>query len=354
LRRLAGAPGTQLTDVSSSLEARERRVADLAASLIGQLFRLRGLELGTTPVAPDGRPKPGPALDRELGKAIAVIADVPFEELQERGWHVQPRSFYWPLNDLEFLRVNPDLWARKSIPRGIDWDLDSQLDLMADLASFAPELSDIPEHGGRGGRFAWDNGAFGKLDAFAYYGIVRKLKPKRVVEVGAGASSLLLKRAVQANGDDTGVTLVEPYPRWEILGELPAGWVLHERILQRADLRVFEALEAGDILFYDGSHCVGTAGDVNWMLFEVLPRVAPGVWIHFHDIFWPLDYPPDWIFNEGLSWNEQYILQAFLMHNGAYRVSLAVRILSEERREAISELVGSQTGGGSVWIEKTG
>ena len=284
---------------------------------------------------------------------MAIVADVPFQELQERGWHVQPRSFYWPLNNLSFLRENPDLWRRKSIPRAIDWDLDAQLDLVGEIAAFAPELSDVPERGsGERGSFAWDRGALGKVDAIAYYGIVRKLKPRRVAEVGAGTSSQVLKRAIRANGGDTTVTLVEPYPRWQILGDLPPGWTLHECILQRADLRIFEALEAGDILFYDGSHCAGTGGDVNWMLFEIFPRLAPGVWIHFHDIFWPRDYPAEWIFNEGLSWNEQYLLQAFLMHNPAYAVRLTVGMLNEERQELMSKVVAGKRGGGSVWIEK--
>ena len=341
-----------LTDDPCSLEDRERRLADASASPAGRMLRLRVPERGSVPVAPNGRPKPGVALDRELEKAIAIIADMPFEELQGRGWHVHPKSFYWPLNDLEFLRGNADLWAPKSVPQDIKWDLDTQLDLMRDLAAFASELSDVPEQGGGKGRFAWDNGAFGKVDALAYYGIVRKLEPNRVVEVGIGASSLLLKRAISANGRKTKVTLIEPYPRWEMLGELPSDWTLHERILQRADLKIFESLEAGDVLFYDGSHCVSTASDVNWMLFEILPRLSPGVWIHFHDIFWPFDYPAGWIFNEGLSWNEQYALQAFLMNNTAYRVKLALRMLNEERREAMAEFVRQPRGGGSVWIEK--
>ena len=67
------------------------------------------------------------------------------------------------------------------------------------------------------------------------------------------------------------------------------------------------------------------------MFFEVLPRLAPGVWIHFHDIFWPLDYPAEWVLHEGLTWNEQYLLQTFLMHNDAYRVRLAMAMLTVER-----------------------
>ena len=286
---------------------------------------------------------------------LEIVADLPFEEFQERGWHVQPKAFYWPLNDAQFLRDNLDLWTNRSMPSGVTWSIEEQLELLTELASFADELSDVPVTGdGTPGRFAWDIGAFIDADAYAYYGLVRKLKPKRVVEVGAGASSLLLSRAMRANGGATKVTLVEPYPRWQILGDLPTGWTLDERVLQRADPEIFEALEADDILFYDGSHCVHTASDVNWMLFNVMPRLAKGVWIHFHDIFWPYDYPSQWILNEGLSWNEQYVLQAFLMHNTAYRVRLAIFMLTKEHGETMSQLLHGRRGGGSVWIQKTG
>lgn len=356
LRRLAGSTPAALLDEAVSLEARERRAAHVDASTLGRLLRIIGRRRAPEPgrTNPDGRPKPGPLLDRELVRAVEVIADLPFEELQERGWHVQPNAFYWPLNDAGFLRSHPDLWTHRSMPSGIAWNIDDQLELLRELASFAGELSDVPAHGGgRPGCFAWDNGAFVNADAYAYYGLLRKLKPRRVVEVGAGASSLLLDRAIRANGGGTGVTLVEPYPRWEVLGELPADWTLHDDSLQRADPSIFEALEADDILFYDGSHCVRTGSDVNWMLFRILPRLADGVWIHFHDIFWPYDYPSAWILNEGLSWNEQYVLQAFLMHNTAYRPRLANFMLTRERGPIVSELLGRR-GGASVWIQKMG
>jgi hypothetical protein len=181
---------------------------------------------------------------------------------------------------------------------------------------------------------------------------MRELKPRRVVEVGAGASSLLLAKAVEKNGGETQVTLVEPGPRWGVLGELPAGWILHETLLQKADQEIFDQLQPGDVLFYDGSHCSVAGGDLNWILFRILPALAPGVWIHFHDIFWPFDYPPGWILHEGLTWNEQYMLQAFLMHNATYRVRLTLSMLTSERADLMRELFPERPHGVSVWLQK--
>jgi hypothetical protein len=161
-----------------------------------------------------------------------------------------------------------------------------------------------------------------------------------------------MARALEANGSAADVTLIEPYPRWAILGELPPQWRLEQTIVQKADLEIFDALEAGDVVFYDGSHCAAAGSDVNWMLFQVLPRLAPGVWIHFHDIFWPADYPPEWVLHEGLSWNEQYMLQAFLMHNGAYRLRLAMGMLGNRRHKVMRSLFGERWLGVSVWVQK--
>jgi hypothetical protein len=97
---------------------------------------------------------------------------------------------------------------------------------------------------------------------------------------------------------------------------------------------------------------VRTGSDVNWMLFEVLPRLSPGVWVHFHDIFWPHDYLEPWIFDEGLSWNEQYFLQAFLMNNEAYRVRLAAAMLRTFKEGLLNDFEGDTTAAGSVWLEK--
>ena len=198
LARLIGVPGDLFAQPAQCLEDRERRAARVARTRLGRLLRR---ESGSSPQiridrTDEGRPRPAPLLGAEIDDALAMLADVPFEELQERGWHVQPNSYLWPLNDVPFLRRNPELWAPPRIPRGIEWDLDGQLDLLRHLSHYADELADVrdgPAH--RPGEFVWENGAFGTGDALAYYGLVRDLKPKRVIEIGAGASTLLLARA---------------------------------------------------------------------------------------------------------------------------------------------------------------
>jgi predicted O-methyltransferase YrrM len=293
-----------------------------------------------------------PRRDR-LDEAIELLRTTPFEEIQRRGWHFQPNHFMWPLNDVDFLADNWDLWHGRGLPKGVRWNLDAQLGLARELDAYRPELADVPRLP-RPGRteFAWENWTFGGSDALVYYGLIRSLEPRRVVEVGSGWSSLLLARALERNERDCRVTLVEPGQARVDLPAAGPGWEVRESLLQHVDLAVFEELEAGDVCFFDGSHCVRTGGDVNWFVFEVLPRLAPGVHIHIHDILWPEDYVDRWIFEEGLSWNEQYLVQAFLMHNDAYEVLIANHMLFTERRAEIDRLHGED--GTSLWLRKVG
>jgi CBS domain-containing protein len=302
---------------------------------------------------PGNRPAIDYALEKQIDAAIELLAAVPFEELQARGWHFQPNHYYWPLNDIAFLRANPDLWHRMRVPTGIHWDLDAQERLLREVTAYLDELGDVRDRPPAApGEFVWGNDSLPRGDAAVYYGLLRHLAPERVVEVGAGWSSRVLARAEQAKRKRIDVTLIEPEPNEELLQGLPDHWLLRRDLLQRVEGELWETLAPGDVLFYDGSHCVRTGSDVNWFFFEVLPRLQPGVWVHLHDIYWPHDYPVEWTLDEGLSWNEQYLLQAFLMHNADYQVRLAMGMLLTDRPGLMLELLPDHPGGVSVWIEK--
>jgi hypothetical protein len=357
LRRLLRVPAAVGTADDASLDAREAKVAQVRSSLFGRAVGGPAARPATPAKAndsrPSGFPRIGPHLDREVDVALKLIRSMPFEELQRRGWHLQPNHSGWPLNDVPFLREHPEIWFREEVPAEVNWDLDGQRRLLEHIGTFVGELSDIPEGpSARTGELVWENGTFPRDDVYAYYGLVRHLQPRHVVEVGAGWSSLVLARALAANGEACDVTLIEPAPNRSVLSELPADWNMIESLVQFVDLSVFDVLEPGDILFYDGSHCVRTGSDVNWMFFEVLPRLPAGVWIHVHDLMWPYDYGPSWVLDDGLSWNEQYLVQAFLMGNAEYRVRLAMRMIEAVYPADVGTFLPHGDVGGSLWIEK--
>jgi hypothetical protein len=298
----------------------------------------------------------------EIAAAIDTLLGVSPLDIQRRGYHFQRRDYYSPLNDLEFLADNYDLWKNRPLPAGIEWNLAEQLALVRQIGIYVQELQDVPFSAPRGSSLSyyWNNDFWRGIDAFVHYALLRHIKPIRVVEIGCGWSSLLLKRALHgteiSDGVKASVHQIEPYPRSEIMAVLPDQWTQDRTILQRATYASIEELRDGDVLFYDGSHVAKAASDVNWFFFEILPRVSPGVIIHLHDIFWPADYPETWIFERGQTWNEQYILQAFLMYNQEFDILLANAALTRYHRAELQRIfqgLGDDLGGGgSVWLKR--
>lgn len=290
----------------------------------------------------------------------ALLEKVGFRRLQRLGFHLQGNDYYSPLNDCDFLEANRDLWSQPPLePADIDWRRADQLALAREISPYLTELSDVPvTPPADGSAYGWKNNFWENADALVQYGFVRARRPRRYVEIGCGWSSLLLKRALARNsaeGAPCAVTLIEPYPNPKLFRHFPAEWKIRREMIQRTDLAVFAGLEAGDVLFYDGSHCSKVASDVNWFFFRVLPVIKPGVIVHLHDISLPHEYPNPWIFERGQTWNEQYVLQAFLMHNRDYTVLIGNNYLSTHHTAELRELYhGLQpVYGSSFWMQKT-
>lgn len=300
------------------------------------------------------------ASDEEIRLRLVALHDrVGFRRLQRLGFHLQRNDYYSPLNDCAFFEANPDLWNKPPLePAGINWRRAEQLEQAREISPFLTELRDVPaQPPADGSAYGWKNNFWENADALAHYGIVRARRPRRYIEIGCRWSSLLLKRALAANaaeGAPCEVTLIEPYPNPTLFRHFPSAWTIHRQMIQRVDLALYAELEAGDVLFYDGSHCAKVASDVNWFFFRVLPVLKPGVIIHLHDISLPMEYPHPWIFERGQTWNEQYVLQAFLMHNADYAVMLANRYLYVHHPEELGALYhGLQpVHGSSFWMQK--
>lgn len=172
------------------------------------------------------------------------------------------------------------------------------MNIVASIESYAAELEairpDAPPPAPR-----WNQDWFPRLDAAAAYAMVRTLEPRRIVEVGSGHSTRFLARAVADGRLDTRITAIDPAPRATLEG-LNVRWL--RQPVQEMELDVFAALEERDILFIDSSHQLKPGSDVEFLLDKVLPRLAKGVRVHFHDIFLPDPYPAAWAWRR---YNEQ-------------------------------------------------
>jgi hypothetical protein len=271
------------------------------------------------------------------------------------GLQVVLRTFYSPIPDVDVLTSAS--FDRVSPLAGVGFDLDAQLHWARELpmAEFAPA-------GAPGAEPAYLRGteAYPLLDATVLYGTIRRLRPARVVELGSGASTLVITQALVANARDGGapaqLEVFDPYPS-SVTETLPGITELHRARAQDAPLAGFERMGAGDVLFVDTTHTVKLGSDVNFVVLEVLPRLAPGVVVHFHDIFLPYEYPRTWLEDYGLYWTEQYLLQAFLSLNADYEVVLAVHALARERPAELAAALPAGVGltaGAAFWIRRRG
>lgn len=273
----------------------------------------------------------------------------------ELGW--PPGHFYSPIPDLDEVRRREQAIFRSADEpvAGVDLREQSQLALLRDLAAPCAEQpwADKPRPGLR---YGFDNPNFQQGEALVLLGLMRLMRPRRVIEIGSGWSSCaLLDVNERFLGGEARCTFIEPYP--ELLHEL----VPHEQLdvraarVQDVDLRLFEELGPDDMLIVDSTHVAKVGSDVNHLVFEVLPRLAPGVLVHVHDIYRGFQYPRKWVY-EGRAWNEAYVLRAFLMFNVAWEIVFYNSFMAASHPDAFASSLppAAESPGSSLWLRRSG
>lgn len=230
-------------------------------------------------------------------------------------------------------RMPSYIWGEEDPLEGIDLRVDRQLELLQTIAAFSHEIGDLPDKRPPIPSYYFDNAAYGPGSAEILYDMVRFLKPRLVLEIGSGMSSLISRRALQANtrdGCDGQLICVERYaaPWLEHLGDVS---VIRRRV-EELDVKTFEILKENDIVFVDSSHVIRPGGDVRFIYSRLIPRLAPGVVVHVNDIYLPWEYPREGAARNRHFWNEQYLLEAFLSHNPEFEVMLACHYLDCRHR----------------------
>lgn len=281
-----------------------------------------------------------------------------FPQLERfRKW-VPSGHFYSPVPSLKLVRqTEQKIWgAPGRAINGVDLNDKGQTEL---LKAFAAYYKEIPFKEGKSGslRYFFENEFYSYTDAIFLYSMIRHSRPKRIVEVGSGFSScvtldtneLFFKNSIQC-------TFIEPFPRVlnSVLRESEKGSInLITKFLQDVDVKVFSELEANDILFIDSTHVSKVNSDVNHIFSTVLPALKPGVRIHFHDIFYPFEYPKEWVM-QGRFWNEAYMLKAFLQYNSEFKIMLFADYLHQFHRDEISRYVPLclKNTGGNIWLTR--
>lgn len=243
-----------------------------------------------------------------------------------------PGHYYSPLVSTSTTRSTNPVDYDSSL-KGIKLNDKEQFELLSLLKAYYSD-SLFPLKKTEASRYYFENDYFSFSDAIFLNLVIRHFKPSTIIEIGSGFSSaLMLDTNEKYFSNKSQLIFIEPFPeRLNSLLKDGESCTIKNQFVQDVDLQLFSKLKAGDILFVDSSHVAKYQSDVNHILFEILPVLNPGVIIHFHDIFFPFEYPIEWI-NQGRSWNEAYMLKAFLQHNTNYSILLFSSYLEGKYRE---------------------
>lgn len=292
------------------------------------------------------------ALARRLGISSAVRAI-----LRRLGFDLLRRHYHSPVPDLTALP--DDIWTRESKLSGLRFDAVTGLKFIeSELSQYLAEYTPPRASTGNPRDFYLDNGElYESVDAETLYAMVRRFSPRRVIELGSGFSTLVIADARARNErSDTRHLVYDPYPRPDLLPVLDTVAEVHRTSAMDVPMAEFSALQAGDILFVDTSHTVKLGGEVNRVVLEILPVLAPGVLIHIHDIFIPWEYPRHLPEMRNHFWTEQYLVQAFLAFNQEYDILFSAHALQRRFPDAIARLVPSarpETCPAAFWLRRT-
>ena len=270
-----------------------------------------------------------------------------------------PGHFYSPIVDVHEPHAIEAVRSRAGVshPAGVAIDPQKMTAMMTRLAEQHRHFS-FPRHHQTDYRFYFDNAFFGCHDASIFFSMLLEFKPRRVIEIGCGHSSRLLLDTNERFFDDAmELTFIDPC--LDTVPDLISGPETADsrRICSPAQdipLATFEQLSENDILFLDSSHISKTGSDVNYFVFEILPVLKPGVLVHIHDIFYAFEYLEEWVLKEKRSWNEAYLIHAFLQYNSAFEIVYWNNFAWHRLREVLARQMPLclENEGGSIWLKR--
>jgi predicted O-methyltransferase YrrM len=247
-----------------------------------------------------------------------------------------PSGHYYSANaDVNAALKIPRLFESQQSYKGIDLNIENQLQLLNELKAYHQDIQyeDTPTEAYL---YYFDNPFFSYSDATILHCIIRHFRPQHIIEIGSGYSTACMIDTILHNQVSTTITAIDPEMTRlnNLLSERKPQNTLKQiaQKVQEVDQQIFTTLKAHDILFIDSSHVSKVGSELNYLLFEILPILNSGVIIHFHDIFNNFQYPKEWI-QEGIHFNEQYLLRAFLQYNHQYEILLFTAHMEDNYQE---------------------
>jgi hypothetical protein len=268
---------------------------------------------------------------RSLKNRGKVLLRSTFEVGQRLGFDILPRHFYSEIPDIRALK-NTSAWKKPRSLFGIQGDIAAQVTWVDQCtARFRADLKGFEIHKAAVRMNGSDEG-YGEVEADFLYCFVRSQRPAEIVQIGCGVSTAICLLAAKDEGFNPRIICIEPYPTEFLKRESQAGRIeLVAKKVEEVGPECASWLRAGGLFFVDSSHTLAPAGEVNLIVLEMMPRLAAGTYIHFHDIHFPYDYGPDTLSTALFFQHETALLYAFLLMNNHFEILASLGMLHHRR-----------------------
>ena len=241
---------------------------------------------------------------------------------------ILPYHFYVPVSNI--LELNKDKsWQKKTNLKGINFNKLNQISNIKKI--MLPYFSEYKN--GKIYQDATRNNyglGFGAIEAQALHGVIRHIKPNKIIEIGSGVSTYCMLKAGAKN-----ITCIEPYPSKFLVKNKKINLI--KKNIQKINLDIFKSLSKNDLLFIDSSHTLKINSDLTKIYLEILPILKKGVIIQIHDIFFPYNFQRD-ANNSIYQWMETQLLQAFLINNNKIEIIFSMSYLHYEAPNELKKL----------------
>ena len=291
-----------------------------------------------------------------------IISKIPYLRYaffyRENSAH-RPGHYYSPVVDLTDLAGRKEsIWKKDRTLDGIDFNVAKQESFLDNLIQNDKTIP-FSENQDKDYRYYFDNKTYAHADGLVLFTMLNTLKPKRLIEVGSGFSSaLILDTKDKFLNYPLELTFIDPNPQDRLYGLLKKEdyntTTIVADIVQNTPVETFKKLGENDILLIDNSHVSKTGSDVNYLMTEILPSLNKGVVVHIHDIFYPFEYPAEWLFQHRLNWNEIYSVHNFLLFNNVYKIIFFSDYIQQKYEDKLKDKapVFFKDRPGSMWIQR--
>ena len=274
------------------------------------------------------------------------------EKLQRGKINVVPSNFYSEIPSVEEIRNSFEYSDSNKAVYDKIFDHQKLKGFCEELypysLEFAPPMDgdkDDPEG------FFWKNPAYSHLDAMSYYCMIRYFKPKRILEIGSGFSTLVADMAIKANGFGE-IVSIEPYPMPFLEKIDSVSEIVKEKVQEIPLEKIVGMVEDSDMWFIDSTHTVKIGSDCLYIYLKVMPEIKSKTVLHTHDIYLPFGMNQQNALNKHIYWTEQYLLYAYLVDNPKADVifgSCYTFNFMKDIAEGMMHDRGVGCGGASLW-----